>query len=189
MSFPPNFGSELLKILHESFHPRSCPNVPHMRLVIPGQGPDDRPRNHLRRTNLRHRPSLGRENKHSLSAILKNLQCGGCQLHVHSSRVTQTTWQLVNSSVRWLLHVCKRPFALSAAEHGVPCVSPCSQQDSAVVGFLALAFTCGRFFVLGTALRVRVAFALLCSFALALVLFGRRALSFPLASARGQAVF
>ena len=111
---------------------------------------------------------------------------------MHSSRVTQTTGQLVNSSVRWSLHVCKKPFAQSAVEHGVPCVSPCSHQDSTLVGLRALACACGRFFVLGTVLRTLVlalAFASLFSFALALVLLGRRVLSFPLASARGKAVF
>ena len=101
--------------------------------------------------------------------------------------------KLVNSSVHWPLHVYKRPFAQNAVEHGAPCVSPCSHQESILVGLLALSFASGRFFVVfGTALRtlaLALAFASLFSFALALVLLGRRVLSFPLASARGKAVF
>ena len=95
----------------------------------------------------------------------------------------------MNSSVHWPLHVYKRPFAQNAVEHGAPCVRPYSHQESTLVGLRAS----GRFFVVfGTALRtlaLALAFASLFSFALALVLLGRRALSLPLASARGKAVF
>ena len=99
----------------------------------------------------------------------------------------------MNSSVHWPLHIYKRPFTQNAVEHGALCVSPCSHQNSTLVGLRALAFASGRFFVVfGTALRplvLALAFACLFSFALALVLLGRRALSFPLATARGKAVF
>ena len=67
-------------------------------------------------------------------------------------------------------------------------MSPCSHQESTLVGLRALSFVSGRFFVVfGTALCIlalALAFASIFSFALALVLLGRRALSFPLASAR-----
>ena len=86
---------------------------------------------------------------------------------MHSSRVIQTIDQLVIFFVRWPLHVCNRPFAQHAIEHGAPCVSLCPQQGLTLVGLLALAFAFGGFFfVLGTVLCVLV-----------------------LAAARGQAVF
>ena len=131
-----------------------------------GQGP---PQTHQLPT-----PTEIRETAQALSFWdSQNEQRGGCQLHVHSSGVTKTTDQFVNSSVRWPMHVCNRPFAQSAAEHGAPCVSPCSQQVSLLLGFLALASAFGGFSVLGTPLRVLVlALALdtLLAFALAVVL-------------------
>ena len=55
-------------------------------------------------------------------------------------------------------------------------MSPCSHQESTLVGLRALAFASGRFFVvIGTALRtlaLALAFASLFSLALALVLLG-----------------
>ena len=74
--------------------------------------------------------------------------------------------------VRWLLHVCNRPFAQLAIEHGAPCVSLCPQQGLTLVGLLALAFAFGGFFVFGTVLRVLVlalALAVFLAFVLAFV--------------------
>ena len=91
---------------------------------------------------------------------------------MHCSRVIRTIDQLVNFFVRWPLHVCNRPFAQHAAEHGAPCVSLCPQQGLTVVGLLALSFAFGGFFVLGTVGRLLVlalALAVLLAFALAFV--------------------